>query len=159
MEIWWLLGAAIILALAAVAIHLHWRLYRLRQAQARQSEQVALGRQQQYQSIEIICRALLAEQVQPAEAGVRVAGLLNQLQVEGANRRAFIHFDEMDRAVAHIPRLKGWTDLDSGARRRYQKEIDQAEDRLGEAMRRSAETVLSAGVAASISAASQPTGS
>jgi len=139
-------GAAVILVLLAVAIYLHWRLYLLKkQVKLRQiaaDEQYLLARQQLNQSIQIICRALLEEQVDYAEASLRVSALMDQLSVSGAVREEFIAFDKLAETISHIPILDDWKQLPREQKKEFELQMVQQEQLLGDFVRDAAQRML-----------------
>lgn len=145
-EILFYLGGALVLALLSIAIYLHWRLYlnnkQLEQRQKEADAQYLHARQQLNQSIQIICRALLAEQVECAEASLRVSKLMDQLSVNGPEREEFVAFDKFAHAIEHIPILDAWKKLPRQAKRDFEEQIKQQDELLGDFVRDAAQRML-----------------
>lgn len=120
-------GALIVVALLAVAVFLHWKLYHAKQrAQvlAKEQEQViSKKREEAFNSLRIIAKSYLAEQVELAEAAIRISRLMDFLVLNEAERMPFRVFDEVQKKIAHIPILKDFNALDKSSRREYQKTI------------------------------------
>lgn len=139
-------GGAVVLTLLAIAIYLHWRLYVVnKQIQQRQKEadaQYLLARQQLNQSIQIICRALLARQVEYAEASLRVSALMDQLSVNGTVREEFVAFDKLAQSIAHIPILDAWRELPREQKREFESQIEHQEQLLGDFVRDAAQRMI-----------------
>ncbi|HEY7771563.1 MAG TPA: DUF2489 domain-containing protein [Marinagarivorans sp.] len=124
-------GLFVVLALAAVAGFLHWQLHlrKKRDAQllAKQEARIAKHRQDAINSLRIIGRSYLAEQVELGEAGIRVSNLMDYLALSEAQRAPFRVFDEVNAKIKHIPILQAWKDLPSKERRQHLKVIQQTE--------------------------------
>lgn len=144
----WFYGIAllIVLVLCGLAGYLHLRLYRLRVQRDIRTLELAEKRQKLLdganQSIQIICRALVQRQVEPAEASLRICGLLDQLQVGVEQRSDLWAFAKLADEVRHIPILGEWQALPKTKQREYQKLLSQYEDELGEAVRACAKKIL-----------------
>lgn len=139
-------GAAIVAVLVAIALYLHWRLYQVnKQNKIRHEEaeaQYLLARHQLNQSIQIICRAVLAKQVDCAEASLRVSALMDQLSVNGAAREEFVAFDKFAQAISHVPILDAWNELPRQQRKEYELLIEQQEQLLGDFVRDAAQRMI-----------------
>lgn len=150
MNVMWLMTAALLIigALICVASYYQWRLLQLRKRQAREREEIERKRQKQRQfandSIQIICRTLLQRQVGPAEASLRICGLLDAMQVplEQRGEPDIIPFTKMADAVSHIPILDEWKALPKPKKREYQKLIERREQEMGDFVRAGAERLL-----------------
>lgn len=140
------LGLLVIVLLGATAGYLHWRLYqqnrRQRALEQQYQTELLAGRKEINNSIQIICRALLAEQVEYAEASVRISRLLDQLSVEGDERVDCVAFDKMAAAIQHIPMLDEWRALDKKQKREYQQQIAYHEAELGDFLKDAARKML-----------------
>ncbi len=127
----WLLTvmSGVILVLAVVAGIYSFRLYRmqqrLREREVIRQQQQDLQRKSINQSIQIICRALVARQVETSEASLRISALLDSLGVPSQEREEFAAIDSMASSIRHIPVLGGWKALDRSERRQYEKLIAQ----------------------------------
>lgn len=132
----WILGVLIIGVLAAVAGYLQFRLYQVKKHQReREVELESLAqakRRQLNDSIQIICRALLARQVEYAEASIRISGLLNALGVAESERTQFVAFDKMADSIKHIPTLTDWNALPKAERVQYRRQIEIKEQEFAD---------------------------
>lgn len=139
-------GVLIIVVLSAVAITLHWRLYKVKQEikmrKAEVEQQYHLARAQLNQSVQIICRALLADQVECAEASIRISALMNQLSVNGAEREEFVAFDKLAEAISHVPILDAWKQLPKVQKKEFTSQIEQQEQLLGDFVRDAAQRMI-----------------
>jgi aryl carrier-like protein len=139
-------GVLIIVVLSAVAITLHWRLYKVKQEikmrKAEVEQQYHLARAQLNQSVQIICRALLADQVECAEASIRISALMNQLSVNGAEREEFVAFDKLAEAISHVPILDAWKQLPKAQKKEVTSQIEQQEQLLGDFVRDAAQRMI-----------------
>lgn len=128
-----LVGGVIILALAVTAGVLHWRLHQLRKAQrvAQEAEEVRLAEQRDgiNRSIQIIARALEADQVGATEASIRISVLLDALQVQPATKEEFAAFYRLAEEASHIPILDAWKALPKNERTAYERELAVLEDK------------------------------
>src|SRR5690606_31530800 len=104
--------------------------------------QYLLARQQLNQSIQIICRALLQQQVECAEASLRVSRLMDQLSVNGSVREEFVAFDKFAEAIVHIPILDAWKELPRQQKQEFEAQIEQQEQLLGDFVRDAAQRML-----------------
>ncbi len=124
-----LIGCAIVvvLILAAIAVILHWRLYRLRKARRAEEQQALEKRISQKQrinrSIQIIARALETEQVGATEASIRISVLLDALDVDEATKDEFSAFYQLAKEAAHIPILDAWKALPKHKRKAFDAEL------------------------------------
>lgn len=136
MTAFWALGALLIVILATVAGYLHYRLYQVKRRQvARQTELETVAqtkRQHLNDSIQILCRSMLARQLDYAEASLRISGLLNALGVADVQRRDYIAFDKMADSIKHIPTLAEWQALPKQERARYRRQIETKEQEFAD---------------------------
>lgn len=119
------LAIAIILILAAVAVYLNWRVYRVKtqqKAKEREAEQkYADFRERANDSIQIVCRAYLQGQVETGEACLRICGLMDQLNVPPQERTQYTHIAKMSDAIRHIPILEAWQALPKKEKKEHQE--------------------------------------
>lgn len=131
-----LLPGIIILTLTIIAAYYCIKLYQLRSRNRRlETEQVLVAgrkRNEINNSMQIICRSLLAGQVESAEASLRISALMDQLSVPEPRRREFVAFDTMTAAIQHIPILDAWNSLSKSERQQYRIVIQQKQDELEE---------------------------
>lgn len=127
----WLSGvmALVILVLVVVAAYYRYKLYcqqrGTRDREARRLQENILKRESVNQSIQILCRALIARQVESSEASLRISALLDSLGVSEQERADFAAIDKMAASLRHIPILEEWQALDRRERRQYEKLIAQ----------------------------------
>lgn len=126
------LAVLVILLLAAIAIFLHWQLH-LRKKRAAQQEaelaaKIAKKRQEAANSLRFIAQSYLAEQVELAEAGIRISKLLDYLAVNEAQRAQYRVFDEVNQRLKHIPILQAWKDLPKKEKRTHMQLISEVEN-------------------------------
>lgn len=139
-------GLAVIALLSAVALYLHWLLYRQRQAQKREQQRLdeehRQVRETWNQSLQILCRALLEGQVDCVEASIRIAAIMDRLAVPADLRQEFVAFDKLAQSVAHIPILDAWKQLPKPQRREYEAHMAQQEASFGDFVRDAAQRML-----------------
>lgn len=126
------LAVLVILLLSAVAVFLHWQLH-LRKKRAAQQEaelaaKIAKKREEAANSLRFIAQSYLAEQVELAEAGIRISKLLDFLAVNEAQRAQYRVFDEVHQRLKHIPILQAWKDLPKKEKRSHMKLINEVEN-------------------------------
>ena len=123
-------GVLIIIILAAVPL-LHWQLHlrKKRDAQlaAEHQAQAEQRRAQALNSLHIIAKSYLAEQVELAEAAIRISKLMDQLELSAAERTPFKVFDQIHAKLTHIPILKAWKALSKKEKRAHLATIAQVE--------------------------------
>lgn len=126
------LAALVIVLLAGVAIFLHWQLHLRKKRAAQQEAQLAAEiqkkRQEAANSLRFIAQSYLAEQVELAEAGIRISRLLDFLAANQQQRSPYRVFDEIHQRLKHIPILQAWKDLSKQERRNHTKLINEVEN-------------------------------
>lgn len=131
-----ILQAFIILTLVVIAGYYCIRLNQLRNRNRKQEavQELEAGRKRNEinNSIQIICRSLLAGQVESAEASLRISALMDQLSVPESRRSEYAAFDTMTAAIRHIPILDAWKSLSKKERQQYRMLIQQKQDELDE---------------------------
>lgn len=137
MNQWWVIAAVVvILVLAAIAAALHWQLYKrrlLEKQQRHSARQLQIETERRHsESIRVLARAHSSGQVDSAEACLRIAGLLDILQVEAKARERFVAIDKMRAAIAHIPTQQAWLALPKQERSRFRAEMQHHETQLKE---------------------------
>lgn len=118
------LGAAVIIVLARLA----WRDVVRLKAQRRedtsaQAELLALARQ----NIRILASSLLGQQVELAEAALRLAAVLDQPCLSETEKLEGDVFTELAAKLMHIPTHQQWTALASEQRELYRGEMSALE--------------------------------
>ncbi len=134
----------IVLALAAYAASLCLQVYQKKQqskqSQLAQAQQVQQRRESAQQSIDIILRCLLQNQVSLTEAAIRVSGLSKGLKPSTLEQEFYQPFDALALATSHIPILGDWKKLSRAEQRKYDVEREEIEnshrDRVMDAARR-----------------------
>jgi nitric oxide reductase activation protein len=143
MSLWtWLaiVACVIVVVLAGVAGSLLVRLYRLRSAQAKKLTEQALAsdlavRERRLflnRSIQILAQALAQNELSSTEASMRIAMLLDSLDVTAAVRTEFSAFYQLREVTVHIPILEAWASLSVKQQRQYDIERLQQEATYGD---------------------------
>lgn len=129
-----LAGGLIIAVLAGVALWLHWKLYlmgkkrnRLLQEQARE---LAVKRERSLNSILVLARGMLEDQVTLTEASIRISVLMEGLQLPESERSHYMVFYKLAEATAHIPILDKWKALSREEKKSFDREREKHEDRF-----------------------------
>lgn len=145
-EYFFYFGGAIVAVLLIIAIYLHWRLFQLnghiKQRKREAEEKYIAARQHLNQSIQIICKALVDDQVGHAEASIRISKLMDQLSVPVDEREEFIAFDKLADAISHIPILDAWQSLQKSQKREYALQIEMQEELLGDFVKDAARRMI-----------------
>lgn len=145
-EYFFYIGGIIVLVLLIIAIYLHWRLFQLnrhiKQRKLEAEESYAAARKHLNQSIQIICKALVDDQVGQAEASIRISKLMDQLAVPVDQREEFIAFDKLADAISHIPILDAWQSLQKHQKREYSVQIELQEELLGDFVKDAARRMI-----------------
>lgn len=125
-----ILMSVIVVVLAAYALSLCIKLFRLkrrvleqRKAQSEAQKKVADKKNIETQeSIDILLRCLLQDQLSLTEAAIRVSGLAKSLKLSEIEQQFYIPFDELAMATSHIPILADWGRLSSKEQKRFNSE-------------------------------------
>lgn len=131
MTVWLVAGALIIFVLAVIAIYYQVRVFQ--QGRKQREWQLELeGKEQVAQSearksIAFICRAFLAEQVECAEASIRISHLADRLDLDDVERAPYLVFDKVRAALDHIPIKDAWRNLDKKTKRGHRRIIEKTE--------------------------------
>ncbi len=132
------IASAIIIMLAAWAGHLLYKVWRPaahRPGQAGSSDHAR-------SSIVVLARAALAQQVDMSEACIRIATLLDYLEIDATGRRAYSTIYQLSEATVHIPRWQQWQDLTPERRAEFRKQKEALEQAHGEELRQALQTLL-----------------
>jgi hypothetical protein len=124
-------GAVIILTLLGVAGFLHWQLHLRKKRDAwllaEQEAKITKNRNDAINSLRIIGKSYMAEQVELGEASIRVSNLMDYLSLTESQRAPYRVFDEVNAKIKHIPILKAWKELPAKEKRTHLKSIYRAE--------------------------------
>lgn len=141
------IGILIILSLAAVAAYY---LYALRKQEA--DEKIAklqkdIEREAQIskvkKSIELLVQFVEQEQLEHAEAAIRISGLLHSIGYTRERYPAFVPFYELSEAIAHMPILDKWKALDRTTKKAYTVEREALENQYAPAITKALAAVRS----------------
>ena len=126
-------AVAIIAALSAVAIYYLTKLHLLNKAQlAAKAQNKAESEARINQSVFILAKSLLAEQVPLAEAALRISALVEGLEVKQGDEWLYVSFQKLAQSIAHIPILEDWKKLSRKERETYRKQISEQETKYKE---------------------------
>jgi hypothetical protein len=135
------LGVAIIIALSIWASRLLYQL-KQQQRQLRDNDAPSQAQNQARNSIVVLAKGALSEQVDITEAAIRIATLLDYLAIDDVARARFTHVYQLSAATAHIPRLEQWQQLSKAQRRDYRREKEQLEQQHSDPLRRNLEQLV-----------------
>ncbi len=129
------LGALIIAVLAIIAGYLSYKVYRQQKirdeklkAQAIENEQAWHERREWInKSIQILAQALHNDELTLTEASIRIAGLLDTLDVSSEIKAEFSAFYQLREKTSHIPYLEEWKSLSVIEQRKFDMERLQHE--------------------------------
>jgi hypothetical protein len=136
------LAVGLVLALTAWAAYLVFAL--ARQRRRGDASKRAASRDQARSSIAVLARGALDDQIDLTEAAIRIATLLDYLDIEPEARERFAPIYALSEDTAYIPRLQQWQALTALQRREYRRQKQQLEQRHIEALRSSLEQLLTA---------------
>lgn len=126
----------IIMVLAIIAGRLVYKVYRLNKLRSqqlvdlKQAEANALKDQRERinKSIQILAQALHQDELTLTEASIRIAHLLDQLDVSDTVKTEFSAFYQLRERTEHIPILAEWQNLSAKEQRIFDKERMQQEN-------------------------------
>lgn len=135
------------LALACVIALSIWAgrlLYQLKQQQTQQRSNsgTTQAHKQARNSIVVLAKGALSEQVDITEAAIRISMLLDYLEIDELARARFTHVYQLSAATAHIPRLEQWQQLSKAQRRDYRQEKEQLEQQHNDQLRANLEKLV-----------------
>ena len=126
----------IVAALGSYAWHLHRRLKAVEAARNERKEEEHAARQRQlastWQSVQILARAMLNEDVTVTEASIRIAYLLHQIDENAPTDDDYKVFFQLREATAHIPILEDWRALSRKEKVAYTAERGKIETTFAE---------------------------
>lgn len=125
-----LLGALIIIVLAVIAGRLVFQVYRKQKEREQKLKAQELANQQAQReqrewinkSIQILAQALHNQELTLTEASIRIAGLLDTLDVNGEVKTEFSAFYQLREKTSHIPYLQAWQNLSNAEQRKFDLE-------------------------------------
>ena len=145
-----IIAAVVVLVLLSVAIYYHWRLYRQRRQIDERRQEVEQERIAQKQrvlkSIEIICRAMVSDQVSITEGCIRVSVLLRALDLSQQQLSVYSVFFDLESATAHIPILNDWGKLSRKQQNLFDNERESIEEKYRDFVVDAAQRFLTQGI-------------
>lgn len=124
-------AGAIIATLASIAAYLHWQLHKKQkktlQWQQQQDALLQKKRDEAAHSLTFIAKAYIANQVELAEASIRISHLLDHVDISAEQRQSLAAFDQVAGKLAHIPILKEWKKISKKDKAKHLKTIAQTE--------------------------------
>ncbi len=131
-----LVGSLVILVLVGIAMYLHWQLHQRRKLQAVQAAELAQiaseKREKVNTSIQIIAQATLGDELTLTEASIRIAFLMDSLEVSESVREEFSAFYQLREATSHIPYLDAWKQLSRKEQAKFDLQRMQHEATYGD---------------------------
>lgn len=137
-----IMGLVIIAALSWVALRTWQKVWQAEKQQAEQEaqyQQEAAANEQKrldhiHESVNTICSALLAKQVDIPEASIRLAVLLGNLPLTCESKHHFAPIFEFYNKSQHIPTHERWKALTKAERRAFTHELTSLENELGDSI-------------------------
>ncbi|MFL0799694.1 MAG: DUF2489 domain-containing protein [Agarilytica sp.] len=124
-------GIVVIAILIAIAAYYHVKLYNKNvkhsENEAELRRTLAENRQKNINSVEIIARAVLDDQVTLTEASIRINALVQAIRLEEDKAKELSVFRQLAEATAHIPILEKWKALSRKEKRDFEKERESIE--------------------------------
>lgn len=119
-------AVVVIAVLGFVAARLQYRVFQQqRQRALEQARQDDISRQQRERinkSIQILAQAVQGDELTLTEASIRIAGLLDILEVSDSVQQEFSAFYQLRDLTAHIPILERWKELERKEQMRFDLE-------------------------------------
>ena len=126
----------VISVLTGYATKICWQLWHqkkiAREAQTVLKQQRSERYRQHQESIAVLIRCLLQEQVSLTEASIRISGLANMLDLNDEERKEYQAFDDLASATSHIPILADWRRLSTKQRYKFTLEREKIESQFEE---------------------------
>lgn len=129
-------GALLLASLASYAGYLGFMLYR--QKVAREQADVELARElkvkesEARESVRIIARALVQNDLTETEAAMRITWLCQQITLSDLEAQQVSVFQQLAHATSHLPILDDWKALSKSDKRRLNKERESIESNFRE---------------------------
>lgn len=122
-----IVGAVIIVILASIAGRLVYKVHAQKKAQAaklqeqEQANEKAQREQREWinKSIQILAQAVHKDELTLTEASIRIAGLLDSLDVHADIKTEFSAFYQLREKTSHIPYLEAWQQLSSAEQNKF----------------------------------------
>ena len=128
---WLVIGCLLVVVLAGYAVFLGMQLrrqsHRQRELDRQLNEQRVTSDSEARQSVQIIARALLQQDLSDTEAAMRIAFLSQKIIATQDELDAFKVFQQLAEATAHIPILEDWALLERSEQRRLTAERERIE--------------------------------
>jgi hypothetical protein len=116
----------VIILLSIYAIVLCKQLWTLKRNESidknKELQRVENKKRETQESIHILVRCLLQDQVSLTEAAIRVSGLAKVLKLSEVEQQFYIAFDNLAMATSHIPILADWGKLSAKEQKRFNDE-------------------------------------
>lgn len=135
------LGVSIIAVLAVIAALLWrrvWAAERIQREQVNQHLNEEAKLNHIYESLHVLALSALNDQVRIAEAGVRMAVLLDNLDLKCEEKHLFAPITEIYNRTRHMPTHERLNALEKSERRRFEKELREIEKELSEGIKEAA---------------------
>lgn len=123
-------GILIILVLAAVAGRLVYKVFlqkkdrvvKLQTLEAANQKSQIERREWVNKSIQILAQAVHKDELTLTEASIRIAGLLDSLDVQADIKTEFSAFYQLREKTSHIPYLEAWQNLSNAEQKKFDLE-------------------------------------
>ena len=145
-----IIGCAIsvIVLLSAIATYYVTKLYLLNKRQRVENSRHRENNEEKIRnSVYILAKSLLAEQVPVAEAALRISALVEGLEITEDDKSLYVSFQKLAQGISHIPILEEWKKLSKKQRESYRQEIADQEAKYKEFIFKAAEDLVAKHVA------------
>ncbi len=125
MSVFYTVAGLVVLVLAVIAGYYLWLLYRQKQefklAEAKAQQDFEDKRKYVNNSIQILARGTLQNQLTSTEASIRIRALLESLAVSDDVRAEYTAFYQLAEKTAHIPIMDAWKALSKKEKVKFDK--------------------------------------
>src|SRR5690606_29574995 len=144
------LGVLIIVVLATIAARLQYKVYRQkkeREEKLKALEEANQKAQREHRkwlnkSIQILAQAVDNDELTLTEASIRIAGLMDSLDVPMVVKEEFSAFYQLREKTAHIPYLDAWKNLSNAEQKKFDLERLHHEHSFNDFVRDAAKRIL-----------------
>ncbi|MFT5082933.1 MAG: hypothetical protein ACI9Y1_000969 [Lentisphaeria bacterium] len=154
MNYWLVLGVGILAVLLCIAIYYRWLIYKHNNYDAERTavfkQELDKRRGRSIESIVLLCRAVIDEQVSLTEASIRINALSQILLIDDNLSDSFSVFRQLSETTAHIPILERWKVLPKHEKQKYDQERAVIEEKFKEFVMVSARSIVMDGVYSSV---------
>ena len=136
------LGGILVLLLSATALYLWRKVWAKKQAKKlREFEEHQTRLNYIHDSINVLAKSVLSDQVRVAEASIRMAVLLDNLDLSCEQKHLFAPITEVYNRTRHIPTHEQFSELSNQERSKCEKELREIELKLEHQVKEAAQHI------------------